>query len=153
MVSIIVQNDQPVDKLKEIRWSVYDLGLQVGDFLCQDKINSMFEGGPSMGTEPLNNSKLVTTLSLIASIIAFSMVPAFSQGIQPWNKECKKILKKWETSPKHKAFATTNPNSGAGNYQACGASWGHSSKGNAEADALESCRKMRHAQCWIIRSE
>lgn len=106
-----------------------------------------------MGIKSLNSSKLGMALSLIISIIVFSTVPAFSQGIQPWNRECKKIFKKWEASPKHKAFATTNPNSGAGNSQACGASWGHSSKSNAEADALESCRKMRHAQCWIIRSE
>jgi hypothetical protein len=77
--------------------------------------------------------------------------PASAQGVEEWNKGCRKLLEKWEAAPKHKAFATSNPNSGGAFFQACGSAWGFPSKSAAEAGAVKSCEQLRKGRCWVIR--
>ena len=99
-----------------------------------------------------NCSKIVLMLALIIPLIEVSGTPAVSQGVQLWNKNCKKLYKKWEAASKHKAFATTNPGANP-DAQACGYSWAYATKDGAENSAIAACKRERQGTCWIIRSE
>jgi hypothetical protein len=101
----------------------------------------------------------VPLLAAIVLLIAFSWTlagisiqPAAAQGVQIWNKPCKKAFKQWQNAQKHKAFATSNPNTNSGG-QACGSAWSHASKSAAEKAAIAFCRKGNYGMCWVIRSE
>ena len=99
-----------------------------------------------------HSSKIVLILALVIPAIEASRAPALSQGVQPWNKNCKKLFKKWESASKHKAFATTNPGANP-DGQACGSSWGYPTKNRAESSAIATCKKEQGGNCWVIRSE
>lgn len=94
---------------------------------------------------------LILVLSVLASEGAHNTVSA--QGVEFWNKQCRKLLKDYATKPRHKAFAVSNANSGAGGAQACGMTWSAASKKQAEKEALEVCRGQRAGNCWVNRSE
>lgn len=79
--------------------------------------------------------------------------PVAAQGVEFWNKACRKLLKQYAGKPHHKAFATSNSSSGGGSGQACGMSWSAGSKKQAEDDAIKSCKSQRAGNCWVIRSE
>lgn len=96
--------------------------------------------------------KIVLIFALALPAIEATNAPALSQGVQPWNKNCKKLFKKWEAARKHKAFATTNPGANP-DGQACGSSWGYATKNSAESSAVAACRKQQGGSCWVIRSE
>jgi hypothetical protein len=89
---------------------------------------------------------------IILSLV-LSVAPAASQAIPSWNRECRKLLKQYETKPRHKAFAASSPTS-ASAQQSCASAWGYPSKAAAEADAKARCRKEDGGgTCWIKISE
>jgi hypothetical protein len=101
-------------------------------------------------------SRACKVSALLATMLLVLGGPGTSvsaQGIEEWNRECRKLLNRWETAPKHKAFAASNPNSGAF-FQVCGLAWGAPSKKAAEASALKACQAPpQRARCWVTRSE
>jgi hypothetical protein len=96
----------------------------------------------------------LVALLVLGGVACGSSSSASAQGVESWNKECRKLLKQYPSKPRHKAFATSNPNSGSGSGQACGMAWSAGSKKQAETDAIKVCMSERHTgTCWVTRSE
>lgn len=94
--------------------------------------------------------------ALRASIILlFAALPfdlGLAQQIPHWHKECKNAFKQYQTKPKHRAFALTNPSSGGVSGIACGMAWGYPSKAEAEAAAISQCQKSS-GPCSVKKSD
>ena len=95
---------------------------------------------------------------LIAAVILLSFEPlaAQAQGVSAWNAPCLKAFRKWKTLARHKAFAVSNSNAGAGNGQACAYTWAAPSKSAAETGAVKACEReksYRSGKCYVTRSE
>ncbi len=92
---------------------------------------------------------------LVAAGLALGLpqAPAAAQGVEFWNRECRKLLKQYEGKPRHKAFASSNMGSGGRHAQACGAAWSAGSKKQAEDAAVKVCRSQKSGNCWVTRSE
>ena len=77
----------------------------------------------SSNMKPVSSVPLLVTIALLIAfswtLVGISTPPAAAQGVQFWNKPCKKALKQWQNAQKHKALATSNPNTSSGG-QACG---------------------------------
>ena len=60
--------------------------------------------------------------SLLTAALAFGLPhpTAAAQGIEFWNKECRKLLKQYDGKSRHKAFAASNMGAGGRQGQACG---------------------------------
>lgn len=79
--------------------------------------------------------------------------PAAAQGVEFWNKECRKLLKQYEGKARHKAFAASNMASRNNMSQACGIAWGAGSVKQAEDGAVKACKSQHAGSCWVTRSE
>lgn len=96
---------------------------------------------------------LFASLLMAALALGLPHPPAAAQGVEFWNKECRKLLKQYEGKPRHKAFASSNMGSGGRQAQACGAAWSAGSKQQAEDAAVKVCRSQKSGNCWVTRSE
>ena len=93
--------------------------------------------------------------SLLTAALALGLPhpPAAAQGVEFWNKECRKLLKQYDGKPRHKAFAASNMGAGGRQGQACGIAWGAGSKKQAEEFAIKVCRSQKSGNCWVTRSD
>lgn len=101
--------------------------------------------------------KKMRTVFILSCFIVLLMPLATNysaaQGIESWNPQCAKLLKQYRSKPSHKAFAASNPNSGATGGQACGLVAGPRSKMDAEVNALKLCNSNHYGTCWVTHSE
>jgi hypothetical protein len=97
-------------------------------------------------------TSIAFVIAVLLPLTQISPTPVFAQSIGLWNTNCKKLYKQWQAAPNHKAFAVTSAT--ASNYgQACGASWGNSTKKNAESNAIKACKGQRLGTCWVTKSQ
>jgi hypothetical protein len=100
--------------------------------------------------------KIVLAIALSLSLLELSGSPVLAQGLELWNKNCKKDYKKWTSAANHKAFAVSNSTAGGGNGQSCGSAWKYPTKDAAESAAVKSCEseKQYHSgKCYVMKSE
>ena len=109
------------------------------------------------GTSLLSRSfKFILACALMLPLVELSKAPALAQGLEFWNKNCQKEYKKWKSTAKHRAFAVSNSNAGAGDGQACGWASGYSTTSAAESSAIKSCeaeKSYRSGRCYVMKSE
>ena len=108
-----------------------------------------------MSQTPVHRAHPVLLASLLTAALALGLPhpPAAAQGVEFWNKECRKLLKQYDGKPRHKAFASSNMGSGGRQAQACGVAWSAGSKKQAEDTAVKVCRSQKSGNCWVTRSE
>jgi tetratricopeptide (TPR) repeat protein len=95
---------------------------------------------------------LLIALTLMMLCIAIAPLSVSAQIVESWNVPCQKHFKRYKSAPGPKAFAVSNPNSGGGLGQACGASWNASSVAAAKKEALRQCNSARYGTCWVTQS-
>ena len=90
--------------------------------------------------------------SIILLFVALPVDLGFAQQIPHWHIECRKILKQFQTKPKHRAFAVTNMSEATVKGIGCGWAAGYPTKATAEAAAIGQCQK-RAGPCSIKESD
>jgi hypothetical protein len=83
--------------------------------------------------------------------LALSVEPSQTQVIPFWNKPCKKLMREYQTKPRHKAFAMST--SSSNDVSSCGYSSSAGSRSAAEAAAIRACHKAGGSSCVVKTSE